>query len=162
GSLGTLSATLEYTTHCGANSRSRRYTLWRRGRADHPENPAAFCHRRSHHPVEHLRVALLHTPHTELVKRRSARICHEDFRHARGDTMTHQLIQGVYKFLPKANVSPHDELEGRKIRRGEVRKAALAGHDVHPIALGVQMEIGKHRRVSVEPCHLGLKRFGAG
>src|SRR5262245_20616630 len=88
------------TTHCGANSRSQRYTLWGRGRADHPENPAAFCHRRSHHPVEHLRVALLHTPHTELVKRRPARICHEDFRHARGDTMTHQLIQWVYKFLP--------------------------------------------------------------
>jgi hypothetical protein len=76
--------------------------------------------------------------------------------------MTYQLIQGVYEFLPKANVRPHDELKGREIRRGEVRKGALAGHDVHPVALGMQMEIGKYRRVSVEPRHLGLKRFSTG
>ncbi|HSX77275.1 MAG TPA: hypothetical protein VLQ80_01695 [Candidatus Saccharimonadia bacterium] len=31
-----------------------------------------------------------------------------------------------------------------------------------PLRWACSMEIGKHRRVRVEPCHLGLKYFGAG
>jgi len=133
-----------------------------RGGADHPENPAAFRDGRGHRPGEHLRVALVHTPGTELVKRGAAGIRHEDFRDPRGDPVTHQLVQGVHEFVPQADVRPPDEVERREVLGREVRKGTLPGRDVDPVALGVQLEIRKHRRVSVQPRHLGLERFGAG
>src|SRR3989442_15586300 len=111
------------------------------GIADHPENPAAFRDGLGHRPVEHLRVAVLHTPRTELVKRGAAGIRQEDFRDPRGDTVAYQLVQGVHEFLPKADVRPHDELERREILGGKARKGAVAGRDVDPVALGVQLEI---------------------
>ena len=87
---------------------------------------------------------------------------HQDFCDSRGDAVTHQPVQGVHEVLPKADIGPHDELERREVQGREVRKAAVPGGEVDPIALGVQLEIGKHRRIGVEPRHLGLERFGAG
>ena len=132
------------------------------GGADHSENLAAFRDGPGHRPGEHFRVALVHTPGTEVVKRGPAGIRHKDLGDPRGDAVAHQLVQGVHEFLPKADVRPHDELECRELLGREVRKGALPSRDVDPVALGVQLEIRKHRRVGVEPRHLGLERFGTG
>src|SRR5262249_2941320 len=50
----------------------------------------------------------------------------------------------------------------RQVRGREVRKAAVPGGDVDPVALGVQLKIGKHRRIGVESRHLCLEQFGTG
>jgi len=92
----------------------------------------------------------------------AAGIRHEDFRDTHGDAVAHELIQGVHEFLPKADVRPHDEIERGELQGHEVRKGALPGGDGHPVALGMQLELGKHRRIGVQPSDLRLEHFGAG
>ena len=130
--------------------------------AAHPENPPAFPDGYGRRPSEHLRITLLHTPRTEIVKGGAAGIRHEDFRDTHGDAVAHELIQGVHEFLPKADVRPHDEIERGELQGHEVHKGALPGGDGHPVALGMQLELGKHRRIGVQPSDLRLEHFGAG
>jgi hypothetical protein len=105
---------------------------------------------------------LLHTLRTEVVKGGTTGIRDEDFRHAGGDTAPYQLVQGVHEVLPKTDVSTYDEIEHREVLRGEVRKVPTSGSDVDAMALGVQLEIRKHRGIGVQACHLSLERFGTG
>jgi hypothetical protein len=76
--------------------------------------------------------------------------------------MPYELVQGLDQVLPKTDIRPHEEIERREVLGRERRKGAVPGGEVHPVALRVQLEIGKHRRIGVEPRHLGLKGFGAG
>src|SRR5262249_60730486 len=76
------------------------------------------------------------------------------------EALTHQLIQGIHKFLQKADICPHDDIKRREILQREVRKSALPSRNVDPVTLRVQLEIRKHCRVGVEPRHLSLERFG--
>jgi hypothetical protein len=62
------------------------------GGAAHPENPAAFRDGRGHRPGEHLRSTLVQTLRTELVKRGTAGIRYQDFRHTHSDPVAHQLV----------------------------------------------------------------------
>src|SRR5262245_31939754 len=75
--------------------------------------------------------------------------------------MPYQLVQGHDELVPKADIRPHQEIEGSKLIVGEMRKGTLAGGNVDTIVPGVQLEIRKHRGVGVKPRHLRLERLGA-
>jgi len=64
--------------------------------------------------------------------------------------------------MSETDIRPHDELEGREVLGREFRKGALAGGEMDPIARGVQLEIGKHGGVRIQPGDLRLERFRAG
>src|SRR4029453_11631291 len=76
--LGRLPTRL--AVHCGPGS------------ADHTENPAASPEGCRCRPGEHLCVAVLQTPRTEIVKRGPTGIRQQDIRHTRGDAVAHQLV----------------------------------------------------------------------
>src|SRR5262249_60060540 len=112
-----------------------------------PEDPPRVRHGRRHRPSEHLRVPLWHTPCTELVKGGTTGIRHQDFGHARGDAVPYELVQGLDQVLPKTDIRPHEEIERRAILGREFRKGAVPGGEVPPVALRVQLEIRKYRRI---------------
>jgi hypothetical protein len=107
------------------------------------------------------RVARLLKTRTEIIERRTVWVRHKDFRDARFDAVSHDVVQGVDEFVTKADVRPDDEIECVELLGLDVLKRKLEGLDENPVELGVQMEIRKHRRVSVEPRHVGVERFGA-
>src|SRR6266852_5611369 len=84
---------------------------------DDPEYAAGVCDGGRRCPAEDRRIALLHTPRTEVVKGGTAGIRHEDLRHAGSHAVPYQLVQRVDEVLPKADVRPHDEVEGRELLR---------------------------------------------
>ena len=137
---------------------------WRRGRvgvAGTAENLANTRNGLWELQVEHRRVAVLPTARTELFERGAIWVSYENFRHARVNPMLHQVVQGIDEFVPKTDIRADDQVESGQLRGREVRKGPLAGLDVNPVELRMQLEIRKHGRVSVEPRYLGIEHFGA-
>jgi hypothetical protein len=67
----------------------------------------------------------------------------------------------LYRSFSSGCYRRFNEVERSKILGLEVCKGQVAGLDLDSVALGVQPEIREDGRVGVEPCHVGVERFGA-